>query len=57
MSNDKVKDFAEVMNRIARVPISAVPKRTTKQSPENKPIVENNRQPSTSAVNKKNSDK
>lgn len=47
MTNDNVKDFAEVMNRIARVPVSAVPRRTTRRSPESKPAIENSK--STSA--------
>ncbi|MGN1079976.1 MAG: hypothetical protein ACI4TE_07390 [Alphaproteobacteria bacterium] len=56
MTNDNVKDFAEVMNRIARVPISAVPRRTTTPAPESKPSVESRPAPAP-VVNNKDSDK
>lgn len=40
MSNNDAENFAEIMNRIARVPVSSVPPRkpkdTSKPAPENK---------------------
>lgn len=46
MSNNDAENFAEIMNRIARVPVSSVPPRkpkdTPKPAPENKETDDNN---------------
>lgn len=45
MSNNDAENFAEIMNRIARVPVSSVPPRkpkdTSKPAPEKKENKEN----------------
>lgn len=49
MSNNDAENFAEIMNRIARVPVSSVPprkpKNTSKPAPENKEKKETNNNP------------
>lgn len=54
MTNTNAENFAEIMNRIARVPASSVPPRKPKQTSEQKPAPENNKPSPEPAKNNEN---